>query len=125
MLGLTKVINWLFDVTAAVKGADDTLVFSFGPIRQPNAPPTPRINPFVGLELIFGNIKALSFLGGFGALSLFRRRSPMACCAQFFTAFGAAVVESDRFWADAISRHNNNIPESNKIFFNGYCILGF
>ena len=110
------MINWLLDVTAAVKGADETFVFSLGPMRHPNAPPTPRINPFVGLELILGSIKALSFLGGFGALSFFRKRSPMACCSQFCSAFEAAFAESEAFCAEVIPRQNNSIAESNKNF---------
>ena len=65
MLGLINVISCLLEVTAAVKGAADTFVFSLGPIYHPNPPPMPRINPFVGLELILGSTKALIFLGGF------------------------------------------------------------
>ena len=68
------------EVTATVKGAEETRVFSLGPMYQPKVPPTPSKNPLEGLELIFGSTSAMNFFGAFGAFSFFLNRSPMAFC---------------------------------------------
>jgi len=93
MFDFTKVISWFFEVTATVKGADETRVFSLGPMYHPNVPPTPSKNPLEGLELIFGRMRAMNFFGGFGVFSFFLKRSPMACCGQSFAGFAFRVSD--------------------------------